>query len=84
MNLQEIIFERMQAKFSPTFCEVIDDSARHAGHAGARDGGKHYILKIKAACFSERSRVAVHREIYQVLQDLMPHKIHALQIQILS
>lgn len=84
MNLQEIIHERMQTAFSPMFCEVIDDSARHAGHAGAREGGKHFILKIKAECFLHRSRIDVHREIYQVLQDLMPHKIHALQIQILS
>ncbi len=81
MNLQELIHERMQKAFSPSICEVIDDSARHRGHAGAREGGKHFILKIAAVCFKNQSRVAVHREIYHVLEDLIPHKIHALQIQ---
>jgi BolA protein len=84
MNLEEIIYQRMQTAFSPTRCEVIDDSKRHEGHAGARDGGKHFILKIAAPCFLHRSRVAVHREIYQALEDLIPHKIHALQILLLK
>jgi BolA protein len=78
-----ILKERLQ-QFQPTKLEIIDDSHKHVGHAGSRDGAGHYTVVIAAACFSNQSRVAAHREIYQVLNDLIPHEVHALKIQIIN
>ncbi len=63
---------------------MIDDSAKHAGHAGAEGGAGHYSVIIAADCFNNLSRVAAHREIYHVLADLIPHEVHALRIVIKS
>lgn len=79
-----ILQQRLQQHFSPTTLEVIDDSHKHAGHAGSHHGAGHYTVIIAADCFANKSRVAVHREIYAVLADLIPQEIHALQIQIID
>ncbi len=79
---REIIKKRLEQKFSPTHLEVIDDSAKHKGHAGSLDGGGHYKIIIASDSFSGKSRLMIHREIYDVLNDLIPKKIHALQIKI--
>jgi BolA protein len=83
MNLIDIIQERLKKNFSPTLCEVIDDSERHKGHAAHREGGRHFIVRIQAECFLNLSRVNAHREIYKILEDLMPDQVHALNIVIL-
>jgi BolA protein len=75
---------RLQEKFNPSVLEVIDDSHHHVGHAGSRDGAGHYTVVVAADCFQKKNRVAVHREIYAVLDDLIPQEIHALQIKIVS
>ncbi len=82
MNRIELIKRRLQGAFSPSYLEVIDDSDKHRGHVGSRDGAGHYTVKIQAECFKEKSRVIVHREIYQALNDLIPQEIHALQIKL--
>ncbi len=76
----ELIKERLQAAFSPTELEIMDDSHKHIGHAGSKDGAGHFTVKIRASCFDSLSRVEAHKKIYCVLADLMPHKIHALRI----
>jgi BolA protein len=58
---------------------IIDDSHRHAGHAGAREGG-HYQLQIVAQVFAGKSTIARHRLIYDAAGDLMRGRIHALSI----
>jgi BolA protein len=68
------------AVLSPTTIEIIDDSAQHAGHAGAKSGGGHYRLSLTSATFSGQNIVARHRAIYQALGDLMHTRIHALSI----
>jgi BolA protein len=73
---------RLQKEFTPTVLEVIDDSHLHVGHAGSRDGAGHYTVIVVADCFHGKNRVAVHREIYAVLADLIPLEIHALQIKL--
>lgn len=78
----EIIETRLQQLFLPTRLEVIDDSAKHAGHEGAKGGAGHYTVIIAADHFKTLSRVAAHREIYAALSDLIPHEVHALQIKI--
>jgi BolA protein len=62
--------------------DLRDDSAQHAGHAGARPGGaSHFSLAIRAAAFSGLSPVARHRLVYDALGPLMHGQIHALHIR---
>lgn len=70
---------RLRATLSPTSILVEDDSARHAGHAGAAEGS-HFNLLIVSAAFAGRSRVARHRLVYDALADAMRNGIHALAI----
>lgn len=78
-TLSGIIRERLQ-RFAPESLDVFDDSADHAGHAGARDGGGHFQVVIVSAAFTGQSRIARHRLVYDALRDLMPGSIHALAI----
>lgn len=63
----------------PQSIEIIDDSALHAGHAGAREGG-HYRLTIVSAQFEGRKTMERHRMVYAALASLMQSGIHALNI----
>ncbi|HUN68427.1 MAG TPA: BolA family protein [Burkholderiales bacterium] len=70
---------------APARLDLFDESARHAGHAGAAPGGNtHWKLTIVSAAFAGKSTVARHRMIYQALGDLMQNPIHALSIRALS
>jgi BolA protein len=82
MNLIEEIKTRLQV-LSPTELEIQDDSALHAGHKG-NGGGGHFNLKIVSAEFNGKSQVARHRVIYQLMNDLIPHQIHALSIHAIA
>ena len=64
----------------PESISIEDESHRHAGHAGARDGG-HYQLQIVAQAFAGKSTIARHRMIYDAAGDLMRGRIHALSIR---
>ena len=68
------------AVLQPRSLELIDDSALHAGHAGARSGGGHYRLRIVSESFTGKPTLARHRMIYSALGELMHAKIHALSI----
>lgn len=70
----------LQAALQPLALEVIDDSAKHAGHAGAREGG-HYTVRITSDRFTGLGRIARHRLVYDALRSLMPGGIHALAIE---
>jgi BolA protein len=61
--------------------EVIDDSASHAGHAGAASGGGHYQLTIVSPRFIGVPRIERHRLVYAALAPLMKHEIHALALR---
>ena len=66
---------------APTRLEVIDDSAKHAGHAGARQGGEsHFTVRITSDAFTGKTRVARHRMVYAKLQPLLDAGLHALVI----
>lgn len=71
---------RLRAALAPVSLRLRDDSAHHAGHAGAREGG-HYYLEIVSARFAGLPRVARHRLVYDALADLMQKGIHALAIE---
>ena len=75
----ELLRQRL-ALLQPETVVIVDDSHRHAGHAGARDGG-HYQLQIVAQAFAGKSTIARHRMIYDVAGDLMRGRIHALSIR---
>jgi BolA protein len=72
------------AVLTPQQVEIIDESALHAGHAGAKSGGGHYQLTIISPAFIGQNIVARHRAIYQALGDLMSSRVHALSIQAYS
>ncbi|KAB2917433.1 MAG: BolA family transcriptional regulator [Dechloromonas sp.] len=67
------------ASLNPLSLAIDDESHRHAGHAGARDGG-HYRVAIVAEVFSGRNTLARHRLVYDAAGDLMRERIHALSI----
>jgi BolA family transcriptional regulator, general stress-responsive regulator len=64
--------------------QLVDESHLHAGHAGAQGGGRHYRAQIVTPCFSGLSRVERHRLVYSALEDMMPHPIHALALELLA
>lgn len=80
----ELIKHSLTLAFKPEILEIIDSSAAHAGHAGARAGGGHYHVTIVADAFEGKSAVQRHQLIYQALGDLMKQQIHALGINALS
>ena len=69
----------LKEKFHPEFLEVIDDSAKHIGHAGAKEGG-HYNVIIVSSVFEGVKPIDRHRMIYEALKPIKD-KIHALAIQ---
>ena len=83
-NTQRIneIEKRIRAALQPTYLEIIDDSAKHRGHAGAASGAGHFSVIISAAQFEGLSLIACHRKVYEAVGDFIPKEIHALQIQV--
>ena len=67
--------------FAPVVLEVIDDSHKHVGHAGARDGRGHFTVMIASDAFAGLSPLARHRAVYAALGGMMDSDIHALVIQ---
>ena len=74
------IEQRLRETFTPTRCLVDDESARHAGHAGAASGGGHYRVELISTAFEGKNRLARHRLVYDCLNDMMQGDIHALAI----
>jgi BolA protein len=79
MNTVDALRRRL-ATLAPQQIDIIDDSHRHAGHAGARDGGGHYRVTIVAAAFAGKRTMERHRLVYDAAGDLMKGQIHALSI----
>ena len=82
-DIETLLRDRL-AFLAPLRLEVIDDSAKHAGHAGARSGGGHYQLLIVSEHFAGKSTLQRHRLIYDALGELMRSRIHALSIRSLT
>ena len=81
MSVAEDIRARLAA-LQPEAIELEDESERHRGHAGYREGGNtHWRLTIVARAFAGQPTVARHRMVYAALGELMQHPIHALAIQ---
>jgi BolA family transcriptional regulator, general stress-responsive regulator len=77
--------ERLRQRLAPSVLEVIDESAAHAGHAGANEAGygTHFRVRIASPFFTELSRVARHRLVYDALQDFIDRGVHAIAIETL-
>ena len=80
----EALLRERLASLAPARIELIDDSALHAGHEGAKSGGGHYRLLVVSAAFAGKSTVARHRLVYDALGELMRQRIHALSIKSLT
>lgn len=79
----QLMHECLQ-QLTPTLVEIVDQSAHHAGHAGAQSGGGHYALTIASPQFTGKTTLMCHRLIYSALGDLMKHDVHALTIRIVA
>lgn len=80
MNTIDQMREKL-ATLAPQEVEIVDDSALHAGHEGAKGGGGHYNLLIVSPQFAGHNTVSRHRMIYTALADMMQTQIHALSIK---
>ena len=69
------------AALQPVTLDVIDDSHKHAGHEGARDGRGHFTVRIVSPVFAGKAPLARHRAIYAALGEMMQTDIHALTIE---
>ena len=74
----------LEQAFSSARVAVQDDSTRHAGHAGARDGAGHFLVRIESEDFTGRSRLERHRLVYKALAEMLPREIHAINIEAVS
>lgn len=77
---------RLQSVLQPSAMQVIDESADHAGHAGANaeGAGTHFRVRIASPLFAGKSRVARHRLVYDALQNFIDQGLHALAIEIIE
>ncbi|MDB5431847.1 MAG: stress-induced morphogen [Caulobacter sp.] len=83
--IYEAIRQKLTAKFQPARLEVVDDSGRHAGHAGTREGGEsHFNVLIESAAFAGVSRVQRQRAVYAALAEELAGPLHALSVKALA
>ena len=81
------IKEKLEKAFNPTQLEVIDESHKHAGHAGmaGRESGEsHFQVIIASETLTPMNRLARHRAVMEVLADLMVERVHALRLEVVS
>jgi BolA protein len=78
------IRSRLEAAFAPHLLDVVDESHRHAGHAGAKDGRGHFLVRVVSERFEGVKPLARHRMVYAALGSLMQTDIHALSLEALS
>jgi BolA family transcriptional regulator, general stress-responsive regulator len=77
------IRRRVMEALKPSLLDIIDDSEKHRGHGGHREGIEtHLTLRITSAAFNGQGRVARQRMVFDLLQDLMDNPIHALSLDL--
>jgi BolA protein len=85
MSVAETIRGKLTDRFAPTRLVILDESHRHAGHAGARpEGETHFAVTIVAAAFAGLARVARQRLVYETLADELATRVHALSLTTLA
>lgn len=81
----ETIRRKLQADFSPLRLEVVDESSKHHGHAGARpEGETHFDVLVESAAFQGQSRVLRQRAVYAALREELAGPVHALSVTALA
>jgi len=85
MRVEDEIRRKLKRAFAPESLEVVNDSHRHAGHAGSPGTGEsHFTIKVVSAAFEGKSRVERHRMVNQVLAEELAGRIHALAVSALT
>ena len=85
MSTRDTIIEKLTHKFAPAHLEVIDESDRHRGHSGWREGGEtHFRVRIATQQFAGKPRLAQHRAVMEALDAELKAGVHALAIEVLS
>jgi len=81
MNIAERINIKLTEALTPAVLEVVDESAKHKGHGGWREGGEtHFHVTVVADAFEGKSRVDRQRMVYALLADEMAERVHALAL----
>lgn len=84
MSVADTITEKLTTRFMPVHLEVIDESNKHFGHAGWREGGEtHFRVRIATRHFDDLGRVAQHRAVMDALDAELKDRVHALAIEVL-
>ena len=82
MSVRSILEEKLRTAFAPDWLEIVDESHRHAGHAGHRPEGEiHFRVAIVSAAFAGKSRVERHRLVNAVLAEELASRVHALALK---
>ncbi|HZU89670.1 MAG TPA: BolA family protein [Stellaceae bacterium] len=82
MSVADTMRRKLVARFAPLRLDIIDESHRHAGHAGARpEGETHFAVTIVAAAFAGKSRVERQRLVYETLAAELQTRVHALSLR---
>jgi BolA family transcriptional regulator, general stress-responsive regulator len=85
VSVADTIRDKLTDRFAPSRLDIVDESHRHAGHAGARpEGETHFAVTIVAPAFQGLSRVARQRLVYETLADELATHIHALSLTTLA
>lgn len=83
MRVAEIITRRLTEAFAPSHLELIDESEKHRGHGGWREGGEtHFHLRMTSARFAGENRVARQRAVNRALADQLAGRVHALSMEL--
>lgn len=81
MRIADRIRTKLEAALSPVTLEIADDSHKHAGHSGAREGGEtHFTVTVVSDVFAGKSRVERQRLVYGLLAEEMAERVHALAL----
>lgn len=85
MSIAETIRTKLEKAFSPERLDVRDDSSKHKGHAGWREGGEtHFHVTIVSPAFEGLSRVDRHRRVHETLDAELQGRVHALALTLLT
>ena len=85
MSVKHTITRKLTQAFAPAEIEVVDDSERHRGHSGYREGGEtHFNVRIVAEAFAGKSRVERHRMVHAALAEELSGRVHALALRVLT
>jgi BolA protein len=85
VSVAQTIHDKLTVRFAPTRLVIVDESHRHAGHAGARpEGETHFAVTIVSPAFAGLNRVARQRLVYETLADELATRVHALSLTTLA